>query len=254
MTPQDAAQLLFNEANQGRRYPLDAAALSLDAGYQAQLALIQLFLDAGETQGGWKIGFTAPAVRERFGATAPVFGYLLDRTALASGGTQSLAGLTNPCLESELCFEFGSTLPSSGVTAELVRESLSAVIPAFELIDLCANPKEHPGLNVADNVMHVSWVLGAPLRPYPKALDLGSVQAAINRDGELFQQHLGRDVIDNQLESLAWLANAVGRFGGRIEAGHKVLTGSFGAPIPVKSGEHFETEFSDIGNVSVQFT
>jgi 2-oxo-hept-3-ene-1,7-dioate hydratase len=64
---------------------------------------------------------------------------------------------------------------------------------------------------------------------------------------------LGREAIDNQLQTLAWLANALHRFGRRLEAGQRIMTGSFTKPMPVARGDTYETSFSGIGTVRASF-
>jgi 2-keto-4-pentenoate hydratase len=64
---------------------------------------------------------------------------------------------------------------------------------------------------------------------------------------------LGREAIDNQLRTVAWLANALHRYGRRLQAGQRIMTGSFTKPLPVSPGDSFETEFSGIGAVRVSF-
>ncbi|MDH5752204.1 MAG: hypothetical protein OEZ59_07275 [Deltaproteobacteria bacterium] len=246
MNCSQAARILYEQARQNRRYPPQAAGLTLEEGYRAQFELVKLFLEGGEKRAGWKIGFTAAAARERFGVQAPAFGYLLESTRRESGCTLSLESLTRPMLESELCLELARPLRGPGVSAPIVRQALGAVYPAFEVIDLIADPAGEPGLTVADNVMHVSWVLGEPVRPCPPALDGLAVRARIARNGRLEAEHRGADVIDDQLELLAWLANAVAEHGAELQAGQLIMTGSYGPPLPVQPGDALETTFAGL--------
>ena len=47
---------------------------------------------AGERPLGWKVGLGAPASMQKVGITAPIVGYLMQRSLLLSGSTVSLAG------------------------------------------------------------------------------------------------------------------------------------------------------------------
>ena len=85
------------------------------------------------------------------------------------------------------------------------------------------------------------------------ALDFGDVRATVRINGEVKATPLGREAIDNQLRTVAWLANALHRYGRRLQAGQRIMTGSFTKPLPVSPGDSFETEFSAIGTVSASF-
>jgi 2-oxo-hept-3-ene-1,7-dioate hydratase len=64
---------------------------------------------------------------------------------------------------------------------------------------------------------------------------------------------LGRDAIDNQLQTLAWLANALHRYGRRIQAGQCIMSGTFVKPTLVAQNDVLQTEFSDVGVVRASF-
>ncbi len=254
MTPQSAAQILWDAAARGEHFPEALQGrLDVTAGYRTQQEMLARHLANGEVQGGWKIGFTAPAVREQFNSDAPVFGYLLESRGFSSGLSFSFGDMINPALESELCFTIGKPLKGPGITREQVQGAIAAVTPALEIIELRGNAAQDLGLGIADDVMQWGWVLGPDVRPYPKDLDLGAVHATIRRNGAVVGDHIGRDVIDDQLASLAWLANALADYGAGLRPGQRVLTGSFGRPLPISRGERWETVFEGLGTVAARF-
>jgi 2-keto-4-pentenoate hydratase len=75
----------------------------------------------------------------------------------------------------------------------------------------------------------------------------------MRRNGAVVMQGRAADVIDNQLQSMAWLANALAEYGGALEAGQYIMTGSFNKPLPVAPGEYWETHFSSVGTVTTAF-
>jgi 2-keto-4-pentenoate hydratase len=254
MTPEAAAKIVFQAAANGRHYPEELhGQLDVPGGYRTQQAVLALHQAAGEEQAGWKIGFTAPAVRAHFHSDSPVFGYLLASRGFASGLSFSFADMINPALESELCFTLGRPLKGPGVTAGQVAEALAAVAPAFEIIEGRGDIGAQLGLGIADDVLHWAWVTGAELRPYPRTLKLGTVRAEITRNGETVVDALGQDVIDNQLESIAWLANAAADYGASLKVGQRILSGSFSPPLPIARGERWETRFAGVGSVAARF-
>lgn len=254
MTPQAAARLLYDSAAQGVHFPEALRGqLTLDDAYRTQQAVLALHVASGDEQAGWKIGFTAPAVRQHFHSDAPVFGYLLANRGFTSGLSFSFADMINPAIESELCFTLGKPLKGPGVTAEQVADALASVAPSFEIIEGRGDMAADLPLGIADDVAQWGWVTGAEVRPYPRDLALGEVRAEITRNGEVELDVLGRDVIDNQYESIAWLANNLARYGASLKVGQRVLSGSFSPPLPISRGDRWETRFAGIGSVAARF-
>jgi 2-keto-4-pentenoate hydratase len=254
MTPEAAAKILYDAAARGEHYPAELKGqLDLDAAYRTQQAVLALHRASGEEQAGWKIGATAPAVRKAFRTDAPVFGYLLASRGYSSGLSFSFADMIRPALESELCFTLGKPLKGPGVTPGQVLDAVASVAPAFEIIEMRGDIAAELGLGIADDVLHWGWVTGAELRPYPRELALGKVRAEITRNGETVASALGKDVIDDQAESMAWLANRLADLGIALKVGQRVMSGSFGKPLPIARGERWETRFSGIGTVASRF-
>ncbi len=254
MQPQQAARILWNAAAKGVHYPEELKGkLSLEEGYRTQQALLKMHLSTGDEQAGWKIGFTSPAVRAHFRSETPVFGYLLTNRGYASGLSFSFSDMIAPAIESELCFILGKPLKGPGVGPEQVVEAIAAVAPAFEIIELRGDIAADLPLGVADDVLQYGWVTGQEVRPYPKDTVLAEVQAEILRNGERVVNAVARDVIDDQYESIAWLANTLAKYGVGIKAGHKILSGSFSKPLPISRGDRWEARFSGFGSVSARF-
>ena len=76
-------------------------------GMTAQLALRRQRLDAGDKPLGWKVGFGAPAILERFKISGPLVGFLTQNARVAPGGTVSLAGWVKPIAEPEVAVHIG---------------------------------------------------------------------------------------------------------------------------------------------------
>lgn len=254
MIPQEAGKLLWESAQQGLYYPYALQGrLTMEQAYQVQLDVLARRVAAGEIQSGWKIGLTAEAVRTFFRSRTPVFGYLLSSSGEESGHTFDFDQVLSPSIEAELCFILAKDLHGPGVTAEAVAQAAGAVCPAFEILERRGDMAADLPLGVADNVSQWAYVLGKPLRPYPRSLDLGSVRMELKRNGETVAAGLGREVIDNPLHSIAWLANTLAGHGRWIEAGQIILTGSFNRPVPIGKGDRWEASFSGIGTVTCSF-
>ena len=227
--------------------------MSLREAYQVQLGILENYKAGGATQAGWKIGLTADAIRQMYATTEPAFGFLLGGNAYTSGHRFNCADIVNPAIESELCFTLGETLRGPGVTRHQVLNAVKSVAPSFEVVSLQVKMAEDLPLGIADNVSQWGYVTHTALEPYPKELALGEITAEVKTDDNVIATLIGAEVIDDQLQSLAWLANQLAEFGRALEAGQCVISGSFTKPLPVTKGERWETSFSSVGTVSAAF-
>jgi 2-keto-4-pentenoate hydratase len=152
-----------------------------------------------------------------------------------------------------LLITLASDLSGPNASADDARKAVASIAPAFEIIEMRgADMKADLPLAISDNVAQRAFVHGAPIAFTPN-FDFGGVRAEVRINGELKHSSLGREAIDNQLQTLAWLANALHRFGKRLQAGQCVMTGSFTKPLPVAVGDRFETTFSGVGVVAAGF-
>ena len=63
----------------------------------------------------------------------------------------------------------------------------------------------------------------------------------------------GVEIREQNDGSVAWLANALGRYDIPLLAGDVILSGSLAAMIPVKRGDRFRMQIGGIGDCSVRF-
>ena len=232
--------------------------LTMEDAYRVQLNILARRQAAGEalageTLAGWKIGLSAVSARQAFGLSAPVFAPLFAERHFPSGNTFKHGDIRKPLIESELCFTIGKRLAGPGVTPAQVSEAVFAVAPAFEVVDMRVKMLEDMPLGVADDVAQWGYVTGAALAPYPTTLDLGAITVEMKRNGDVVAKVVGKDVIDNQLESIAWLANHLATYGLALEPGQRIMSGSFTKPTPISKGDRWESLFSSVGAVSATF-
>ena len=254
MSIEQAVQALWEHQQRGEVFPQAwRGKLGLDEGYQVQLGVLERKLAGGERQAGWKAGLTADAMRAMFGGKEPVFGYLLESASRASGHTFRLSDLRTPMVENELMITMGRDLAGPAATAEDARGAIATVAPAFEIVEMRgADMKADLPLALIDNVAQRAFVHGTPV-PLAPGLDFGEVRAVVRVNGEVRAEALGRECIDNQLRTIAWLANALHRHGRRLLAGQRIMSGSFTKPMPIAAGDIYETHFSGIGSVRATF-
>jgi 2-keto-4-pentenoate hydratase len=89
----------------------------------------------------------------------------------------------------------------------------------------------------------------------PAAIDLPGVELTLLVNGDVVDRGVGRAVLGDPLEAVAWLANTLGAYGERLSAGDVILAGALHTSIPVQAGIHVEARFSDpaLGTVTVSF-
>ena len=251
----DEATNLLWQATQNNESPGAALykQLTMNDAYRVQLNILARRQAAGEKLSGWKIGLSAASARQAFGLSAPISAPLFASRHFSSGHTFSYAAIRKPIIESELCFTIGKRLAGPGVTREQVLAAVSAVAPAFEVVDMRVNMSEDMPLGVADGIAQWGYVTGTAIAPYPTNLDLGAVTVEMKRNGDVFANVVGKDVIDNQLDCIAWLANHLTTCGLALEPGQQVMSGSFTKPTSISKGDRWESRFSSVGAVSATF-
>jgi 2-keto-4-pentenoate hydratase len=254
MATEQCVESLFESHRRGEHFPPEwRGKLDLAEGYRVQLGLLDRKVAGGERQAGWKAGLTADVMREMFGGKEPVFGYLLESGSIASGHTFAFAQLRSPMVENEIMVTMRTDLSGPGATAQDAARAIATIAPALEIVEARGpDMRADMALAITDNVGQRAFVHGTAI-PFPDKLDFGAVRAEVRVNGQVKATPLGREAIDDQLQTLAWLANALHRYGRKIEAGQQIMTGSFTKPMLVAQGDTYETSFSGIGTVRASF-
>ena len=255
MNINEAVETLWQTIRSGQYPPpgLEKALTFADA-YKIQLAILERHMTAGEQLAGWKVGLSSDATRQMFGLDAPISAYLLASRRFPSGGSFNCADFRKPIIESELCIVMGQRLRGPGVTREQALAAVAGAAPALELVDMRLNIGADLPLGVADGVAQWGFVTGPEVTPYPAALDLGAMTAETKRNGEVVASVQGKEAIDDQIQTIVWLANHLAQFDLALEVGQCIMTGSMTKPTPIEKGDTWETTFSSFGTVSATFS
>jgi 2-oxopent-4-enoate/cis-2-oxohex-4-enoate hydratase len=230
----------------------EAPDLTLEQAYQIQGALEQALSARGERVIGWKAGFTSAALQERYGVSEPVFGFMLASGVFASGDAVPISRFVAPGVEVEVAVLLNGDLAGPGVTPASALLAVDGVMPAFECIDIRFSGAPRGVDVIADGVYTKAIVLGRPLTPL-RGLDLALEGVVYEHNGQIVGTHTAAEVMGSPLNSLAWLANAMGRTGRRLKAGDVVLTGSISKVVRPRAGDTLRASFTRLGSVACRF-
>jgi 2-keto-4-pentenoate hydratase len=251
----DAAQrLVRNRASREAAPPLSetAADLTLEQAYAVQRALETALVERGDRVVGWKAGFTNAALQETYGVSEPVLGFLLASGVFGSGDAVPVSRFVSLGLEVEMAFLMKSALEGPGITPASALLAVEGAVPSFELIDFRMSGKPRGTDFVADGVLTNAIVLGGPLTPV-SGLDLSLEGVVYEENGQRVATATAAEVMGNPLNSLAWLANALGKMGGRLRAGDVVMTGSISRVFRPTTGDSVRASFTRLGSVGCRF-
>src|SRR5215510_11994980 len=154
----------------------------IQRGMTEQLAKRRARIAAGEQPLGWKVGFGAPAMMEKFKISAPLVGFLMQRALIPSGGSASLAGWVKPVAEPEIAVYIGRDLPGRGDRAAAAA-AIAALGPAIELADADL-PFEDPEAILKGNIFQRHVILGEKDASRAGGSTAGLTAVVFRRDAE----------------------------------------------------------------------
>lgn len=250
-----AARDFWAEHEAGRHCPAAwHGRLSMNEAYAVQLAMLDRRVAAGERQAGWKVGLTAAAMRAQQGVFEPCFGYLLQSGEVASGHVFAFDELIAPGFENELCLTVGTTLRGPGVSLAEVRAAVTHAAPALEIIEKRGAFAADLPMAMADNAQQKAFVVGTPVLLDAANGDLAQAEVAVYVNDTLAERASGAAVMEaGALLSVQWLANRLAAFGRHIEAGSRIMSGSFTKQYAIAKGDSVRAEFTPFGVVEARF-
>jgi 2-keto-4-pentenoate hydratase len=250
----DAAIESFWQATGERRFfPAEwKGRLTIEQAYRIQLGLLDRYVAAGERHAGWKVGLTAPVIQAQFGMHEPVMGFLLESGHRDSDAVFRFEELIEPGFENELCLTVGAPLAGPGVTRAQAAASIVAVQPAFEIIEGRGDFRADLALALTDNSQQKAFVTG-PSSRLPSGWAPGWTAVEVLANGATLERATGSERTGDPVAAVAWLANKLAEHGRRIEAGHRIMSGSFTRQYPIARGDRIEARFTPFGAVRATF-
>jgi 2-keto-4-pentenoate hydratase len=222
---------------------------SVAAGMAVQVAERRARIAAGERPIGWKLGFGTPAALAKFALTAPLVGYMMEKSLIASGTEADLSGWVKPVAEPEIAVRFGADVADG---AALTTAAIEAFAPAIELADLFFPPEEAEKI-LAHNIYH-RYVLHAPFRPAGADFDWSRLRGTVLRNGKA---HAGVDDVEANtgrfVDILRTCADTLAAGGEHLRKGDIVILGSVVPPIFLAAADtEVAFEIAGAGRVSAR--
>ena len=253
MSVEQATEAFWTAARSRTAPPAEwTGRLSREEAYRVQLGLLARHVAAGERHSGWKVGLTSKAMQLQQKVHEPVLGFLLASGEKPSGTRFPYADLISPGFENELCLTVGRTLRGPSIDTAQAQAALSAMAPAFEIIEKRGDFAADLNVSLADNAQQRAYVTGGAV-PVPPGFDLAAVALELSVNGAAPDRALGAEVLGTPAASIAWLANKLAEFGLALEAGMKVMSGSFTRQYALARGDRIEARFIPLGPVRAEF-
>ena len=155
-------------------------------------------------------------------------------------------------VENELCFRLGEALRGDA-TADEACAAVESVAAGFEINEQRLPRDASVVDRLSDDLNQWGVVAGEDVVPDFATFDFASLSVALSLDDAVVETVAARGHIDDHFASIAALARQLGRFGRTLEAGSRVITGSYTRQ-RVADACRWEGDFGpEIGRVSVEF-
>ena len=232
-----------------------------DAGYRVAAEILRLRRARGERTIGRKIGFTNRNIWEQYGATAPIWAHVYDRTVQFAADDRaevSLAGSVQPRIEPEIAFRLKAPLPAGINDPERILEKIEWYAPSFEIVDChFSGWKFGPAESAADFSFHWRLIVGTTVPVQPTdipalARQLREARVTLDRDGEPVERGVGANALGHPAAALAHLASTLAsqlQFE-PLAAGEVITTGTLTAAMPIMPGETWSSRYEELPGVA----
>ena len=232
-----------------------------EQGYAVAAEILGLRRARGERTVGRKIGFTNRDIWAEYGATAPIWAHVYDRTVVVAERHRaaiSLKGSARPRLEPEIAFKLRAPI-AAGITDPVrILERIEWVAASFEIVDChFADWKFHSADSAADFAFHWRLVVGAPqpIRAHEipaLATQLHDCRVTLKRNGEVRDRGAGANALGHPASALAHLAEVLSRQPQfePLAAGEIITTGTLTAALPVRPGETWSSVYEGLPGVT----
>jgi 2-keto-4-pentenoate hydratase len=230
--------------------PPDGPATIVDA-YDIQDRYVALLRGEHGEAAGYKVGLTSATMQKFCGIDHPIAGVVLARRVHRSGATVRRADFGRLGLEFEIAVRIGSDVARGPCTAAAIAPHVGGVCAAIEIVD--DRSADYSSLDVRSLVADNSWNAGIVLSEFSKRWpDLEAARGRAGKDGAVFGEGYGRDILGHPFNSAAWLATQLAARGQTLKAGQVVMTGSVMKTVFPEEAANYRFDLEGIGSVEVQ--
>ena len=201
---------------------------------------------------GYKIACTSEIPQRQLGIYEPYYGRLFNATVHDSPAELDASQFFMRVVESEFGFQMASDLPDGGYTQNDMAAAVSGVVPAIEVVDCRYDDWEKVGAHslIIDNAVHGAWIKGPLTSGFG---DLGEHRVRLMANGVEVTSGKGSAALGHPLKALAWLANALPKYGLGLKMGDWVTTGVVTNLYYASAGDKLVADFGSLGEVKVNF-
>ncbi|WP_439030442.1 2-keto-4-pentenoate hydratase [Gordonia terrae] len=223
------------------------------SAYAVQQEVVAGLVARGARVVGRKVGLTSTAVQHQLGVDQPDFGMLLDDMRCPEDSPISMGRLLQPRVEAEVAFVLGADLAEGDLGYAQVREAVSCMVPALEIVDSRIADWDITFVDtVADNGSSGLFVLGAARGSLDEVEPIDVImEMAV--DGHVVSRGTGADCLGDPLNALRWLAVTAREYGQPLRAGQVVLSGALGPMASVIDACTVSATISGLGSVTATF-
>jgi 2-keto-4-pentenoate hydratase len=214
-------------------------------GMARQLESRRRLLDGGARPIGWKLGLGTVAAMEQHGTSAPLVGYLCDRSVREPGSTVAIGDWERPTAEPEIAVHVAHDVPADA-DRDAVAAAIAGVGVAIELVDMGGGELEDI---LAGDIFHRHAVLGPPA----SGVALDDLRGAIVLGDDA--QYVGEPLalVGDPVAALAHAASHLAEFGETVRAGEVLITGAIVPALPVAPGQRLEYRLEPLGELALRF-
>jgi 2-keto-4-pentenoate hydratase len=218
----------------------------IDAGMRAQLA------EAKATRGniprvGWKIALNDAGVQRKLGIACSLVGSLAS-PALERHQPYRPPRNGRPRIEAEIGLRMRNAV-GAGASLSEASLAIASISPAIEFVD-AAKPMDNLGAMAACSFLHDGVVFG-PEYDIGKLTHLGKEFPVVIRDGKPIARPVAGRVPENVGELVVHVARILERYGERLLAGDRIISGSYTDPLDIAPDEHLVVDYGALGKIDL---
>ena len=215
-------------------------------GMERQLDLRRRLLADGARPIGWKLGLGTPAAMEQHGTSAPLVGFLTDRTLREPGDVIDIAGWGKPTAEPEIAVHVAADVPA-GAGRAAIAAAIGGLGVAVELVDIGGGEVEEI---LAGDVFQRHVVLG----PASGGVEAADLHGEIAHGDELIVVDDVLALVPAPVDAVAHLVEHLAAFGESVRAGEVLITGSIVPALAVAPGDRLGYRLDPLGGLELTFS